>query len=205
MISFNIYINKILHLFQVRKIKTKEKVVFLTFDDGPEPGITEFILSELSKYNAKATFFCRGDNAELYPNLLCKIKEEGHVIGNHTYNHVNSFETSVCKYVENVEKANHIIKSRLFRPTYGCITILTQCKLHRSNYKIVHWSLASGDTSPKDFNEVSLINRLKAKTSKGDIVLFHFCNKHENETKILLPQYLEWLYRNGYRSDVINL
>ena len=86
-----LFINRFLHLFEIRRIKTKEKLIYLTFDDGPEPDITEFVLNELQKYGAKATFFCCGDNAEKYPELLGRIRNEGHSIGNHTYSHINSF------------------------------------------------------------------------------------------------------------------
>lgn len=200
--KLDLIINKILHLFELRKIKTKEKTIFLTFDDGPEPGITEFVLDELRKYNAKATFFCRGDNAEKYPNLLESIKVDGHSLGNHTYSHLNSFQTSTNDYISNVEKANIIIKSELFRPPWGCISLPTYLKLIKK-YRIIYWSLSSGDTDLDKFNEVKSLNNLKFKTSKGKIILFHFCTRHEKETRKLLPKYLDWLYEQGYKCETI--
>lgn len=200
--QISLIINRVLHLFEVRRIKTKEKVIFLTFDDGPEPNITEFILEELRKYKAKATFFCKGKNAEKYSDLLEKIKKDGHMLGNHTYSHISGLNTQTEKYVEDVEKADEIIDSNLFRPPWGSINISTFFKLMRK-YKIVYWSLISGDTDLDKFNKEKSLNKLKSKTCSGDIVLFHFCMRHENETKALLPEYLDWLYKNGYHSEAI--
>lgn len=195
-------INKILHIFEIRKIKTKEKIIFLTFDDGPEPGVTEFVLEELRKHNAKATFFCRGDNAEKYPELLKQIINNGHSIGNHTYNHINAFNISPKDYISNVEKANLIIKSNLFRPPWGSINLSTYLKLIKK-YKIIYWSLASGDSNLDKFDEIKSLNNLKSGTSKGKIVLFHFCTRHEKETQRILPEYLDWLDEQGYKCETI--
>ena len=198
----DLIINRILHLFEIRRIKTKEKVVFLTFDDGPEPDIADFVLTELRKYNAKATFFCKGENAEKYPDLLRSITADGHTLGNHTYSHINCLNTPTKEYMTDVEKADKIINSNLFRPPWGCINVSTFLKLIKK-YKIVYWSLISGDTDMNKFDEEKSLNNLKSKTRSGDIVLFHFCLRHEKETKILLTKYLEWIYQNGYRSEAI--
>ena len=200
--KINLIINKVLHLFEIRRIKTKEKVIYLTFDDGPEPDITEFVLEELRKYNAKATFFCKGENAGKYPDLLKSITADGHTLGNHTYSHINCLNTTTKEYMTDVEKADKIINSNLFRPPWGCINISTYLKLIKK-YKIVYWSLISGDTDLNKFDEEKSLNRLKSETRSGDIVLFHFCLRHEKETKVLLTKYLEWIYQNGYRSEAI--
>lgn len=199
---YDLIINRILHLFEIRRIKTKEKVVFLTFDDCPEPDITEFVLTELRKYNAKATFFCKGENAEKYPDLLRSITADGHTLGNHTYSHINCLNTQTKKYMADVEKADKIINSKLFRPPWGCMNVSTYLKLIKK-YKIVYWSLASGDTDMDKFDEEKSLNRLKSETHNGDIVLFHCCLRHEKETRPLLIKYLEWIYQNGYRSEAI--
>ena len=196
------YINKALHLFEVMRIKTKEKVVYLTFDDGPEEGITEFVLDELTKYDFKATFFCRGDNAVRSPVLLERIKSEGHAVGNHTYSHIKGFDTPSGHYVEDVNRANEVLKTHLFRPPWGAVTLSQFLKLKR-HYKIIYWSLMSGDTEGDKFVPEKAFNKLKNKTQKGDVVLFHFCKKHENETKQILPVYLQWLNDNGYISRAI--
>ena len=196
----NIYVNRILHVFEVMRIRTKEKVVYLTFDDGPEDEIAEFVLGNLKKYDAKATFFCRGDNAQNHPDLLQKIIDEGHSIGNHTYSHLNSFYTPNNIYVSDVFKADSYLKSRLFRPPHGCIKLGAFLRLCRK-FKIVYWSLLSGDAEKERMNLESTMNRLKSTTRKGDVVLFHFCKLHEKETRQILPLYLEWLFVNGYKCE----
>lgn len=194
-----IYINKFLHLFEVMRKKTSSKIIYLTFDDGPDPGITNFIIGELNKYNYKATFFCLGKNAEKYPNLIHMIRKEGHRIGNHTYSHLNSFKTSSIEYLEDVNKADVILKTNLFRPPWGCLTIHSFLSLWR-NYKVIYWSLSSGDSKLEKFNLDKEFTRIQKCTKKGDIVLFHFCKLHESETKRILPKYLEWLQVEGYIS-----
>lgn len=189
--------NRVLHLLEVRRINTKEKVIFLTFDDGPEPGITEFVLDLLSKHNAKATFFCRGDNAEKNPMLLSRIITEGHKLGNHTYSHINSFNTPTHEYISDIIRADVFLKTHLFRPPWGSITVSAFVKLVRK-YKIVYWSLMSGDTKLEQFDKKNDFSRLIQKTKIGDVVLFHCCKRHENETRQLLPDYLDWLENQGY-------
>lgn len=184
----------------ISKITQSDKVVYLTFDDGPEPSITEFVLDELNKYAFKATFFCRGDNAEKYSYLLNTIKGNGHTIANHTYSHIHSFDVSLRYYVRDVHKCDFILNTRLFRPPHGSLTFLSWLRL-RKKYDIYFWSLNSGDCDMSRFDYHNSINRLKKNTVSGDIVLFHFCLKHENETRKILPEYLRWLSENGYKSD----
>ena len=198
-----LFINRVLHLFEVRRIKTKENIVFLTFDDGPEPEITEFVLDELRKYQLKATFFCRGDNAEKHPVLLQHIVDEGHALGNHTYSHIKSVKIPTTEYVEDVERADKLLHTHLFRPPWGCITLPVFMRLCRK-YKIVYWSLESGDTELERFNKSQALHRLLKRTRSGDVVLFHCCQRHEKETRQLLPEYLKWLSANGYTSKSIN-
>lgn len=194
---FRLNINRILHLFELRTIRNKNRSLFLTFDDGPEPGITEFILNELDKYGFHATFFCRGDNAEKYPELLQLISNKGHSIGNHTYNHINSFYTPNDDYVKDVERADNILHTKLFRPPWGSITLSSFLRL-KKKYLIVYWSLISGDTKKDGFVKEILLDRLKTNTKSGDVVLFHFCQEHETRTKQLLPEYLSWLSNQDY-------
>lgn len=201
--TVKLLINKFLHLFEIMRIKEERRIVYLTFDDAPEPGIAEFVLEELSKYDFHATFFCRGDNAEMFPELLKLIRSKGHSIGNHTYSHINSFETRTIDYVLDVEKANIILKTHLFRPPWGSITLSAFLKLRRK-YKIVYWSLISGDTEMDRFVLNDSFKKLKKETKAGDIVLFHCCHRHEKETMKILPLYLQWLNDNGYSSEVIN-
>ena len=197
-----LFINRFLHLFEMKRIKNRSKSVYLTFDDGPEPGITEFVLDELKKYDFRATFFCRGDNAVSYKELLERIVIEGHALGNHTYSHYNSFDVTSKKYIEDVNRADIMLHSRLFRPPKGSLTLSSFMRLFRK-YKIVYWSLLSGDAELDLFDRDKYSKHLINNTRSGDIVLFHFCHRHENETRMLLPSYLHWLYINGYHSEII--
>ena len=195
-------VNKLLKHFEEKTIPSENDVVYLTFDDGPEPGITEFVLEELAKYNFKATFFCRGDNAEKYPELLERIREQGHAVANHTYSHIDVYDVSSKDYLDDVERANTILKTSLFRPPHGTLNLVTWMRL-RKKYRIFFWSLGSGDAELDKFDYQRSIGILKSNTKRGDIVLFHFCHRHERETTKVLPDYLMWLSENGYRCDVI--
>ena len=185
----------------IRCLTTDEAVVFLTFDDGPEPGITEFVLEELNKYGFKATFFCRGDNAENNKELMTMIIEKGHSIGNHTYSHLHAYNVSAKTYIDDVNKADSFLHTSLFRPPHGSLTLRTWWKL--KNRKIVFWSLNSEDSSMGHFNYEHAIKLLKSNTKAGDVVLFHFCHKHESESRQILPVYLKWLSDNDYQCRVI--
>lgn len=195
-------INKIIRFWAVTRIPSENKTVYLTFDDGPEPGITEFVLEELAKYDYKATFFCRGDNAEKNHQLLNMLRGGGHAIASHTYSHLHAYEVPTQTYIADVEKADEILKTNLFRPPHGSLTYRTWIKLKRK-YKIVFWSLNSGDSDIENFNFQQSFNNLINKTQSGSIVLFHFCHRHENETKQLLPRYLEWLNKKGFQCEII--
>lgn len=188
--------------FEIRRINTTDKVVYLTFDDGPEPEITELVLNELDKYGFKATFFCRGDNAAKNPNLMNQIQDEGHAIGNHTYSHLHAYNVSASTYAADVEHADEILHTKWMRPPHGSIHFTTFLKLRRK-YKLVFWSLDSCDHLKDQCKIDKCIEILKMRTSPGDVVLFHFCKKHERETRELLPPYLKWLYDSGYRSAVL--
>ena len=196
-------INKLLHLLEVMHVNTEEKKVYLTFDDGPEGDITDFVLDELKKHSAKATFFCKGENVEKNNKQFQRILDEGHAVGNHTYSHINSFDTKTEVYINDVIKADKVIHSHLFRPPWGSITIWAFLKLY-FRFKIVYWSLMSGDTEGGLLGINRCMDRLKASTRKGDIVLFHSCKIHENETKQILPRYLEWLKNEGYQCEKLN-
>ena len=196
-------VNKILKQTEVRQLPSKDgsKIVYLTFDDGPEPGITGFVLDELGKYGFKATFFCRGDNAEKHPELLERLRAEGHAIGNHTYSHLHAYNVSAKEYLNDVEKADGVLHTTLFRPPHGSLTFRTWWRLRKRT--IVFWSLNSGDSDMERFDYENSMSRLKSQTKPGDVVLFHFCHRHEKETRQLLPVYLKWLSVQGYKSEII--
>lgn len=194
-------INKILLKKALKKIKGIPNVVYLTFDDGPEEGITQFVLDELARYDFRATFFCTGKNAVLHNELFQKIVNNGHAIANHTFSHFIAYNISHNQYVKDVQAASKVIQSQLFRPPCGCLTLLSWLRLYR-NYRIVYWSVNSGDSRLNNFNYSESINALH-NTKVGDIVLFHFSNEHEKATRILLPSYLEWLKNNNLKSEKI--
>lgn len=196
----------IIRLLSLRKLKGNKQfdnnAIYLTFDDGPEPGITEFVLDELNKYNAKAIFFCKGENCTKYPELYNKIVEQGHIVANHTYSHINGWETNDVEYINDVEKCEQMVKTHLFRPPWGKLTF-KQYKQLSKEYRIVLWDNVSGDTKLDDFDFEKQMQSLKANTAKGKIILFHFCNRHEKETKALLPAYLQFLREMNITTSVL--
>lgn len=188
--------------FSISKIPCADRIVYLTFDDGPEDGITEFVLDELDKYGFKATFFCKGQCACSHEDLIRKIEERGHRIGNHTYSHYHAYEIDGDRYIEDVFKADGVLHSILFRPPNGCLTLFDFLKL-RKRFKIIYWSIGSGDwRKQENLNYNECLEGLK-QTKSGDIILFHFCKELESGTRKLLPPYLQWLNENGYKSEII--
>ena len=162
------------------------------------------MLDELRKYDFKATFFCRGDNAEKYPHLVSRIFEGGHAIGNHTYSHLHAFSTSSKLYLDDIERTNQVLHSTLLRPPFGSLTLTTWLSL-KSKYKIIYWSLGSGDSDLENFDFEHNYQQLTHSTTSGDIILFHFCKLHEKETRIILPAYCKWLKDNYFISKSIKL
>ncbi|MEQ1553579.1 MAG: polysaccharide deacetylase family protein [Ferruginibacter sp.] len=183
----------------VWKIKTMHKNIYLTFDDGPHPVHTTFVLDELKKYNAKATFFCIGKNVKDYPNVYTRIINEGHSVGNHTHNHLKGKKTTNKLYIENVSEASKYIDSNLFRPPYGSIKKM-QTKLLTgmpNPFKIIMWTVLSGDFDIKLTKEKCLKNVLE-KTKSGDIVVFHDSEKAAERMYFALPKMLEHFTDRNY-------
>lgn len=201
--DFKKVINKLLMKTTVSHLPANDKTVYLTFDDGPEPGITEFVLNELQKYDYKATFFCTGENVEKYPELIKRIVNEGHALGNHTYSHIKAYDIEAKDYVKDIERANVVIHTHLFRPPNGCLTLGAWLRLRR-HYKIIYWTIGSGDWRKDSFNYEDAMNLLKT-TKAGDIILFHFSNDLEEGTRRLLPDYFEWMGKNSFISETIKL
>ena len=152
-------------------IPNEKNQVFLTFDDGPDPEVTPWILDTLGKYNAKATFFCLGKNVEKYPDLFERIKKEGHAVGNHSYSHLDGWKTRNKDYFEDVEKADKLIGRNLFRPPYGRIKP-SQIRELKKKYKIVMWDVLSGDFDPGKKTNKRLENIIQV-TKSGSIIVFH--------------------------------
>ena len=132
-------------------IPVHEKIIYLSFDDGPHPAITPFVLDELKKYNAKASFFCIGKNVLAYPDVYKRIIDEGHAVGNHSFNHLNGWETNDAAYLDDIAEAKKYIDSYLFRPPYGRIRRfqLSQLSAKRFNLKTIMWTVLSGDFDDK--------------------------------------------------------
>src|SRR5688572_3263101 len=177
----------------VWKIPTKEKELFLTFDDGPVPGPTEFVLETLQKFNCKATFFCIGDNIHKHPEIFQKVTDGGHAIGNHTFNHVKGWNTSLEKYIDNVKQCEIEIRNsqitnrnlKIFRPPYGLITRKQINAL--SEYKIIMWDVLTMDYNPSISPESCLRNSIRV-TRRGSIVIFHDSLKAEPNLVHALPR-----------------
>ena len=185
-------------------IDTEKKELFLTFDDGPTPEITEWILDELATYNAKATFFCIGKNIEAHPELFQKIIAAGHRIGNHTFNHLNGWKVSVQDYHNSIKKTQLFIdryelpnKTPIFRPPYGKISPFQIRKLNTQNYQIVLWNVLSGDFSIKISTKTCTKNVIK-NSKKGSIIVFHDSLKAAQNMQASLPKVLAHFTQKGY-------
>ena len=190
------FIKKIFSSF-VWDIKTNEKVIYLTFDDGPHASITPFVLDALKKYNAKATFFCIGKNVEQNLEVYERIINDGHCLGNHTYNHLNGWHSDLKTYIEDTEKASLIIKSNLFRPPYGKITKSQSRELIKLGYKIIMWDVLSGDFDI-NLNKEKCLQSVKSKTKAGSIIVFHDSEKAFEKLNFVLPLILKHFNKEGY-------
>jgi peptidoglycan-N-acetylglucosamine deacetylase len=177
------------------------KELYLTFDDGPVSGPTEFVLEALERYSAKATFFCIGDNIRKHPEVFLRVKQHGHAIGNHTFNHLNGWKTQVSHYIENIEQcASEIDKHGhqsdfLFRPPYGRITRQQIGLLKR--YRIIMWDVLTMDFNKDIPAERSLKKTIEA-TRNGSILVFHDSFKAERNLQYMLPRFLEHFSALGY-------
>lgn len=176
-------------------IDTKEKLVYLTFDDGPHPEATPFVLDELKKYNAKATFFCIGENVEAHPDIYKRIIGEGHRTGNHTQDHLNGWKTDTDTYLANISKAAKRIDSNLFRPPYGRIKVRQAKRL--KDYQIIMWDVLSGDFDESLSKEKCLANVI-SRSGPGSIIVFHDSEKAFTCLKYALPASMEFFSKNGY-------
>ncbi|HYE56756.1 MAG TPA: polysaccharide deacetylase family protein [Chitinophagaceae bacterium] len=187
-------------------IPNRENVMYLTFDDGPHPTATPFVLDQLKKYNARATFFCVGRNVQEHPALYRRLMDEGHSIGNHTHNHVNGWQVSDDVYFNDIIEARKYIDSSLFRPPYGRITMFQARHLRQSSlkFKVVMWDVVSGDFDTTITPEKCTSNVLKHSGS-GSIVVFHDSEKAFPNLKQALPATLEHFSVKGYRFEAITV
>lgn len=173
--------------------------MYLTFDDGPDPAATSFVLEELKKYNAKATFFCIGENVEKNFGLYQQIIDEGHAVGNHTYNHLNGWKTDDAVYLDNIYKAKKIIDSNLFRPPYGRITKFQLQQLPGEKYKLkpIMWSVVTGDFDTGITGEECYLSVVK-NAKEGSVVVFHDSVKAFERLAVALPRVLKYFTEKGF-------
>jgi peptidoglycan/xylan/chitin deacetylase (PgdA/CDA1 family) len=190
----------------VWNIPNDEQKVFLTFDDGPTPEITEWVLEQLKKYNAKATFFCIGNNIEKYPEIFQKTIAEGHAIGNHTFDHLNGWKTTTEEYIENAklyETQNpKLVTRNLFRPPYGKIKHSQSKILRKLGYKIIMWDVLSRDYD-QSISATQCLENVLSNIETGSIIVFHDSVKAEHNLKYVLPKTLEFLKEKGFICDKI--
>lgn len=177
----------------------KQKQVYLTFDDGPVPLVTPFVLSTLKQFGAKATFFCVGDNIRKYPAIFEQVKNEGHAIGNHTYNHLNGWKTSDDEYLRNTIRCAESTSSNLFRPPYGKIkrSQLKKLKNYNPELEMIMWDVLSYDFDPK-ISVQHCYNHVIKNVKSGSIIVFHDSIKAFDKLQYLLPEVLTYLKNEGY-------
>jgi peptidoglycan/xylan/chitin deacetylase (PgdA/CDA1 family) len=180
------------------KIENSRNEVFITFDDGPHPEITPFVLDTLKLYNAKATFFCIGKNVNEFPEIYQRIIKDGHAIGNHTQNHINGWKVEYHKYIENVEKASNCISTALFRPPYGRITRKQIVGIKKKlNLQPIMWTVLSGDFD-KSCSAQQVFKNVTNNISVGDIIVFHDSFKCGEKLKYALPLVLEFIKKKNW-------
>lgn len=202
------FIKKIFPQF-VWDIPSAQKTVYLTFDDGPIPEVTEWVLALLEEHDIKATFFCIGNNIEKNPHVFQKVADAGHTIGNHTYNHINGWKTHNNAYYENIEACRQVIATRsgndskLFRPPYGKISMQQAKEVKSLGYKIIMWDVLSADFDTTITPKKCLDNVIKNATN-GSVIIFHDSIKAFTNLEYALPRVIEYLKENGFRFGIVN-
>ncbi len=188
------------------EIETSGKILYLTFDDGPHPEVTQFVLEELKKYNALATFFCIGDNVKKYFDIYKKVIESGHKPANHTFNHLNGWKVKDEAYLDNIAMAADIIDSNLFRPPYGRISKFQLKALKGAGFNLttIMWSLLSGDFDEKLSGENCYLNVIN-NAKPGSIIVFHDSLKDFTRLKYALPRVLEYFSLKGFQFKTIRV
>ena len=182
---------------------SSKKIIYLTFDDGPHDTATTFVLDELKKFNAKATFFCIGKNVAAYPGIYERILAEGHRTGNHTHNHLNGKKTDDKTYFNNILEAAKYIDSDLFRPPYGRMTEFQSDNLIRSlHYKVIMWDVLSADFDP-DISSEKCLRNVTRNAGPGSIVIFHDSEKAMERMSYALPKVLNYFTEKGYLFQAI--
>ncbi len=202
----------------VWNINTSQKEIYLTFDDGPTPKVTDWVLHQLHQYNAKATFFCIGNNIDLYPEIFQRVISNGHSIGNHTYNHLKGWKTSSQEYTNNTKKTEALLtrhfessesfsnnlsaQLKLFRPPYGKIKPSQSKVILKLGYNIILWDILSFDWDQSKSPEKCVTNVI-SKTKPGSIIVFHDSVKAFKNLEYALPKVLEYYSKKGFEFKAI--
>lgn len=180
-----------------------ERAVYLTFDDGPIPKVTPWVLDVLDRYGIKATFFMVGDNIRKHPDEFRMVVERGHRIGNHTFNHIRGLSYDINSYLENTDKAcRMMMNTNLFRPPHGYMSPKQYAEL-KKRYKIIMWDLVTRDYNRK-FNGEQILQKVKKYVRNGSIITFHDSLKSEENIRYALPKAIEWLMEQGYEFKVFD-
>ncbi len=185
----------------VWRMETDAPVIYLTFDDGPVEELTPWVLDILMHYGVKATFFCVGENIERNRHIYKRILEEGHQVGNHTYNHIKGWKTHTPDYLANVEKCEGLVNTKLFRPPYGRIK-KSQFKKLVQEYKVIFWDVLTYDYDKLVSPETCLDNSIRY-TRPGSIIVFHDNVKAQKNLKFALPQYIEHFLKLNYKFAIL--
>jgi peptidoglycan/xylan/chitin deacetylase (PgdA/CDA1 family) len=206
-IKTNAAIKKIFSKY-IWAIPNNEKRIYLTFDDGPTPEITEWTLLQLKKYDIKATFFCLGKNIEKHPEIFTQIIRDGHSIGNHTFDHLNGWNTATETYLKNINSCKTAIdklsteNSKLFRPPYGKIKPSQAKQLTKSGYKIIMWDVLSADFD-KEISPEECLKNVTQNTTSGSVIVFHDSVKAFANLEYTLPKTIEFLKEKGFNFETI--
>ena len=183
------------------RMRSTEKKLYLTFDDGPDKTVTPELLDILDQFKAKATFFCVGKKAEKSPELIKQIKDAGHAIGNHTFNHLKGKKVSTASFLEDISSCNKLLNTNLFRPPYGSIKH-NQIKQLKGHYKIYMWSVLPGDFDQKVSKEKCLHRSIKY-TKNGTIIVYHDNEKTKEKVLYTIPKYIGHFQKLGYTFEVL--
>ena len=193
------YLVRIFYPSLLWKMPEGEKKIYLTFDDGPHPIITPQVLELLKKFNAKATFFCVGNNVKKYKDTFRMIVDEGHSVGNHTYNHEKGWNTETRDYITSVDKADELIKSPLMRPPHGRIRA-SQIRVLKKHYKLVAWSVIAYDWD-KSLSPEECYKNVIRRTKDGSIIVLHDSEKAEKNMIPVLEKLLEYYHNRGFTFE----
>lgn len=184
------------------RMDSSERAVYLTFDDGPIPEVTPWVLDVLDKYRIKATFFMVGDNVRKHPDEFKMVVERGHRIGNHTYNHLKGMAEHTDHYVANIDKADCYLSTNLFRPPHGLMR-LRQYRVLCERYHIIMWDLVTRDYNPK-LNGRQILRKVQQYARPGSIITFHDSLRATHNLYYALPRAIEWLLAEGYEFKVFD-